>query len=473
MASASFHQFTSLPLELRSMIYLLATPPRFVHVRECHEDREEFEERFRTTPVQLQLHPSIPYFVRNWRGRIPWAPASWRPYYRHYQRTLEAYGFNCPRQKHQPWESTKEVPGIPHHFLSENPNVAWEFTRRGAFYSTAPIPSLLHTTRESREILMAHGYELTFRTRACGPRTWFNFKTDVLYLQHAREYDEEYDGASAHSQARSLLSGNQAWDIGQFEPVDLQRVKRLALGSSAEAVSVYGEGVYEISNLLQLFMGVEELFLEEFSLRSDDRIGTYTHPDDSGLWCYTPALEVDIAAARFLQHYAVFSSGYGHQDWKAYKTDNMGDGSMFFIDTARKFKERLTSRRDELVLRDSLVPWKIPEISIVYIATASTCRGLFEWRWLAWGRCQAMKENQARSEAVEEARRSIDVPRRLIYEDQGRPPSPFSEQFRDDEEAYEEFINMECYDYWDARREQQSIWTLAGTVAAPEGGPQL
>ncbi|KAI1118884.1 hypothetical protein F5Y14DRAFT_398054 [Nemania sp. NC0429] len=481
MAPGSFHQFTSLPYEIRSMIYLFATPLRIVHIQEDHEDREEFEERFRTKPVQLKLHPSISYFARNWRERIPWAPASWRQYYRHHQPTLEAYGFDCPRPKHQPWEPTEEVPAIPHHFLSENPNVAWEFTRTGSFYSTAPIPSLLHTTRESRETLIASGFELAFRTRTCGPRTWFNFKTDILYIKHVSEYDEEYAeeyGGEHYESARrgpvrSLLSGNKNWDIGQFEPEDLQRVKRLALGSSAEVVSYDSEkGVYEVSDSLALFTGVEELFLEEPSLRFDATGGTYKPTEDSYLWCYSPAVEADVLAAIFLQRYTVESTGYRHVGLKFYKEENMGDGSRFFIDTARTFERKLASLRDVLVRRDSVVPWKIPEISIVYIASAAKCRSLFEWRWDAWNRFQTIKESQARSEAVEEARRSIDIPLRPLYDIEGRPPSPFSEQFRDDEEVYRELRDIVEYEEYDERYQtnEQRSWILGGTVAAPEVG---
>lgn len=226
--------------------------------------------------------------------------------------------------------------------------------------------------------------------------------------------------------------------------MDLQRVRRLALGSSAEVLSSdYRDGVHEISSLLQLLTGVEELFLEERNLPSGDLLGTSSHPDESKLWHYSPALEVDILATDFLQH----NIGYLYEDWKAYKDDNLGDGSRFFLDTARKLEERLASRRDELVLLNSLVPWKIPEISIVYIASAPTFKAFFEWRRVTWNRIQATKEDQARSEAIEAARRSIDVPRSPIYEHEGQPLSPFSQKFKDDEEFYEECLNEAIYGY--------------------------
>lgn len=251
--------------------------------------------------------------------------------------------------------------------------------------------------------------------------------------------------------------------------MDLQRVKRLALGSSAHVVrSDHGESIHEISSLLQLFTGVEELFLEQWGQRLHDMLGTCMHPDDSNLWCHTPPLEVDILATSFLRHYSFSSTAFMYDDWKAYKADNMADGNRFFIDAARKFKEKLALRRDELVLRRSFVPWKIPEISIVLIASASRCRRLFEWRWAAWNGFRAMRENQARSEALKEARRSIDVPRRLIYEHEGRPPSPFSERLQDDEEAFQALQGRESYGYDDTP--EIHTWIMAETIAAPDGG---
>ncbi|KAI0438780.1 hypothetical protein F4803DRAFT_533832 [Xylaria telfairii] len=462
MAPDSFHQFAFLPFELRRMIYLFASPPRFVYVKEHHEDHEEFEERCRTTPVQLKLHPSITYFAHNWRGRIPWSPAPWRPYYRHHQLTLETYGLIGHRLRHQPWESTKEVPGIPHHFLSENPEVAWEFVRSGSFNSAAPIPTLLHVTRESRQVLIDYGYELAFRTRTCGPQVWFNFKTDVLYIGR---FEREWDGRSFHF----LLSGNESWDIGQFDPLDLKKVRRLALNYAGDVVSsASSDGMEQISSILELFTGIEELFLEEPGLASL----SYGFPrlDDSKLWSYTPVLEVDVLSSPLERDDMVYSTGPDHRDLKEYKERNLGDGTRFFVDVAHTLEGKLTSRRDELVPRRSVAPWKIPKISIVYIGRPSMCRSLFKWRWDSWHRFQALKEEQARSNALEEAKRSIDVPKRPLYHNENSPPSPFTERFGDDMEALEELMYMESQGYSHHHDERRYNWVFDATVAAPEMG---
>ncbi|GAP87378.2 hypothetical protein SAMD00023353_2700320 [Rosellinia necatrix] len=458
-----FPQFVLLPLELRMMIYQFASPARFVHVQEDHEDPDEFEERFRTTPVQLRLHPSVTYFARHWRHRIPWAPAAWRPYYRRQQMTLDMYGLRCPRQRHQPWESADGVPDIPHHFLSENPDVAWEFVRSGSFYSTAPIPALLHVSRESRHILMGHGYELAFRTRTCGPRTWFNFKTDVLYLG-------EFELGEMDRPLHRLLSGNTKWDVGQFDPSDLKRVRRVALESSAKIlICDLTNWARQLSNLLELFAGLEELFIEEGMRVSPTTEFGRAARADGPFWTYTPAEEVDVLYTMVEHEDLVHFTGFAHEGLRAYKTANMGDGSRFFIDAALRFEEQLAAIRDETVQREALAPWKIPKVSIVHIGHPWMIRALFEQRWSTWNSFQFRKEENARAKAIEEARRSIDVPKKHLYHLPDLPPSPFSRQFRDELEVYHASLEAYIYSEYDwERRSDYHHWMFSEGMRLPD-----
>ncbi|KAI1286582.1 hypothetical protein F5Y03DRAFT_380652 [Xylaria venustula] len=468
MALDSFHHFTSLPFELRRMIYLFASPPRFVYVKEETEDWEDFEERFRTTVVQIKLHPSIAYFARNWRHRIPFPPASWRWHDGRYQTTLERYGLKGCYSKHQPWKPTIEVPDIPYHFLSENPKVAWELMRTGSFYSNAPIPAMLHMWSESRQVLVEYGYELAFRTRTCGPRTWFNFKTDVLYIGHCVSESRE------ERSPVTLLSGNKSWDIGQFAPQDLRRVKRLALESSAKVVcSENPGGAHGISNLLQLFTGVEELYLEEYGTQDIHyKWERYDVPADKSqsLWCHTPLLEVDALSTVIGHSTVLTSTGYNNADLKAYKDENMGDGSRFFVDAARNFEASLVVRRDELSSFGTSSQWEIPKVSLVHIIPEWMCRFLFTWRWDIWGKYCAFREKDSLLKAKEEARLSIDVPRRPIYEsnhiDNSRRSS-FSEEFQDDIEVYEEELAYERQIYYEPYEDLSRNWITTATIAAP------
>jgi hypothetical protein len=267
---------------------------------------------------------------------------------------------------------------------------------------------------------MDYGYELAFRTQTHSPRTWFNFNHDILYISGFCETDGD-------DNLHSLLSGNDSWDIGQFDPVDLKKVKRLALESSGFVLnSSRLDGTLIISNILQLFTGVEELFLEECSQdtleeeipsRKSSRLRRRnTQSDHSQFWYHTPVLEVDaLIPELFNRASLVYSTGYNYQALKAYKEDNMGDGSRFFEDVASEFKEKLTKKRDELVHINAVAPWKIPKVSIVHICCPWMCRDLFDWRWDMWNRFQTLKEEEGQNRAAEEAQRSISVPSKPIY----------------------------------------------------------
>ncbi|RWA12193.1 hypothetical protein EKO27_g2889 [Xylaria grammica] len=418
------------------MIYLLASPPRFVRVKEAQEDWGDFEEKFRTTIVPIKLHPSTAYFACNWRGRIPFPVRRWRWYDGRYQTTLERYGWKWKRAptKHQPWEPTEETPDIPYDFISENPHVAWELLRTG---ERVPL------------------------------------RLDRLWYQEDNYRPWERRPSPHHA----LLSGNEWWEFGQFQPEDLKRVKRLALEKSGLVVSPgYREGLNEISNMLKLFTGLDELFLQEHDLHVwRPGLSSYMQPDASqNMWVFTPSQEIDALSTLFERETLPGSCGYESLDLKAYKDDNMGDGSKFFVDTACKFEERLLSRRDESIRGGGLlVPYKIPKISLVYIGYPWRCKGLFDWRRVAWKRYQDIKEDEARSRAAEEALRSIDVPRRPIHEknsDTNLSPSPsqFSDEFRDEIEVLDELESFSYRFITQSEADAENQWLLNGTISAPE-----
>ncbi|KAI1365653.1 hypothetical protein F5Y08DRAFT_169471 [Xylaria arbuscula] len=469
MVPDSFHHFSSLPFELRRMIYVYASTPRFVHVQEHTEDKDEFVERFRTTLVPIKLHPSLVHFARHWRHCIPFPAEWWKWHDGRYQTTLERYGSGTTnRQNHQPWETTEDMPDVSYRFLSENPDVAWELLRTSSFYSTAPIPALLHVTRESRQVLIEIGYELAFRTRSCGPQTWFNFKTDVLYVEMIPDRDDR--------PFHELLSGNDRWDIGQFEPRDLRRVKRLALDSSANFAHFGNHGiVHAITNILELMGSVEELFLEEPTIRfGGSELSRYVQTENNArsLWLYHPVQEVDVLSD-FLEDFTVLkSTGYHHEKLRAYKDANMGNGRDYFVDTAREIEQALRSRRNMLVRGSSLAPWKIPQASVVYLIPEWMCRAMQPWRWNLWHRYQFKKEEQARRKAQEEAKRSIDVPRRPLFEErdtENAPPSPFSIAFQDDIEALDDYMGRYDYhNYPDDSYYRDRDWVLSATISPPE-----
>jgi len=438
------------------MIYLMASPPRIVHVKENHEDFDEFVERFATQPVQLKLHPSLVHFSSFWRGRI----AGWQEGDK--QTYLEKYGFTGPPAKHQPWEPTPWLPNIPHHAIADRSDWAWEVVRKGYLYSAAPIPKFLHVTSESRQVLMDSGYELAFRTRTHGPCTWFNFKKDILYASHyeCREYH--------------FLTGHSAWDVGQYAPEDLKRIKRLALESGANYLQHPYDGYpHEISDVLELLTGVEELFLEDGGLcvlQHDPHLKPSRTGDDP-LWYYTPLLEIDALSGLSGSRYTVYCAGENCWFLKSYKIGNMGDGSRFFVDAALTLEQKLAERRDRKLEHQSLHPWRIPKVSIVYIGNSRMLNEVYETRQRHWNIYLKEKEKQAWTAAMEEAIRSIAVPRRHIIgqvEGDTRPPSPFTAQYGDDMEVLEEQWNEWAQDcYFDLEYRGRVTWFLEATIAPP------
>ncbi|KAL6362006.1 hypothetical protein LRP88_05489 [Fusarium phalaenopsidis] len=240
MAPKEFHFFPSLPPEIRRDIYRLATPPRLY-----------------TTVNPIKLDGSLKDFAFSWRHVIDGKSK---------QPTLESFGFTSSRPLIQPWEPSPITPEIPLDWLCENPYIAWELARTGHFFSNAPISALLHTCTESRLELINMGYQLAFRTRPSGPRTWFNFDRDILFI----ECDPSGDG-SLFDDPEWIFSGNSVWDVGQFDPGEMRQVRRLALWKAAEYLSVFNYGLdsfdgpaRELSSVLRLFSSLDELLLVEW-----------------------------------------------------------------------------------------------------------------------------------------------------------------------------------------------------------------
>lgn len=413
MTLTTFNLFSSLPPELRREIYMLATPPRIVHVQECtEEDYEDFEEEFRTTPVQLKLDPALAYFAFNWRQHIP---------SRSRQSTLESFGFSGDKPPHRPWDPSTSTPEIPLNWLSEHPKIAWQLTRGGFLYSNAPIPALLHTCSESRAELMNRGYQLAFRTRSSGPRTWFNFDRDILFLEFDRDYFEDY---------RSLLSGSP-WDVGQFDPGDMQRVRKLMLERSANCLRPHKPRIgddghdHEVSAVLRLFGGLQELLLVEWTgqdiegwpefspgtwVESKNRRRDPNAVDTAReLWSCIAVEEIDALLSLFPPESSwrgtVFSTGEKGELLKAYKQKN-GRSARFFRDMQLGLERRLTNHRDSVVAanRDrSITPWEIPKITAVHVLPRSKLKFLSQERLRAveeLGKLKTKWASVARSKAA-------------------------------------------------------------------------
>lgn len=273
----TFHQFPQLPYELQRYIYILATPPRIVHVRESfpldnkdelkkewskpefRDDYEAFKERYRVKPLP-RLHPDLAYFASNWATAGPFPAGA--------QTRLEQFGFTAPSRELSGPE-TERVPQIEPIWLERHLAAAFELLRESHLYSQAPIPPLLHTCRESRTTLMHFGYQLAFGTRTHGARTWFHFGSDILYL-HERRIDR--DDAAGRIPERwlnpepqwtysKLLSGVE-WDIGQFDPKDLRRIQRIILAPTCGWDREIRKLPRDLGSFLPLLPCLEELYFQ-------------------------------------------------------------------------------------------------------------------------------------------------------------------------------------------------------------------
>ncbi|KXJ92542.1 hypothetical protein Micbo1qcDRAFT_222303 [Microdochium bolleyi] len=246
MAAKTFHPFPRFPFEIREMIYIASIRPRVVHIMESCECPGGFQDRFEANfPCGYKVDPAIAHFSPAWKDELP--------LHREDQTSLASYGFSSTKTKSKPWKPTKDCPEIPLHWLMDKPVIAWELMRRSELFSNAPVPALLHTCKEARDILRAQGYELTFATRSSPPKTWFNYKIDTLYLSAIED---------ASPQNCSLLSGHY-WEIGQFMPKDLLRIERLALsGATLVPLGCHHE-VSRFCKFLQL-MDVKKLHIIEW-----------------------------------------------------------------------------------------------------------------------------------------------------------------------------------------------------------------
>ncbi|KAF4487796.1 hypothetical protein FAGAP_11361 [Fusarium agapanthi] len=370
MALTEFYHFSLLPLELRREIYSLATPPRFVHVQRFDEQGyDEFAEHLRTTPNAIRLNESLIHFSFNWQSQIPPRPT---------QHTLERYGFSSTKSAYQPWKVTKLAPRISLDWLCGNPEYAWQLCREVSMYSTAPIPALLHTCRESRDVLIQGGYQLAFRTRSHGPRTWFNFDHDALFISHGDDWNTKH----------RVVSGC-TWDIGQFHPDDMQKVKRVALEESTGSLYLahprFSRGNYkftDISSVLRLFKHIQELLLVEWT---DSHIvsfcpmkDVYDRPkrrheyDTRCLWNYKPVSEVDVLPEIFPPTESwsplIVASIGPYSELLNNHQDLVRNG--YFKMVLESLKEKLVRYRSSVASRhtaDANAWWNVPTITTVHV----------------------------------------------------------------------------------------------------------
>ncbi|KAL5342993.1 hypothetical protein BJX70DRAFT_355380 [Aspergillus crustosus] len=398
MPLETFEYFLRLPFDIRREIYMLATPPRVVHVKELN-DKEQFDVRFNKR-INLRVSPDLAYFAPNWRCEIP-GPAK--------QRTLESVGVTSKYKPYQPWEPSPSTPEIPLHWLQDQPMVAAQIMRENYLYSETPVPSLLHMSYESRMVLVRWGYTLAFATRRCAGGTWFNFDRDVLFVSKPSRDDYEDDGLLTESPWRIL---------GQFHSNDLKRVRTLALGDSAPTLFPWTRYAYYdiLVSTIQLFPELRELQIVQweqealFRWRNFGSNVTSKHPwyidqgsDIAGELYSLPVEDIDalIKLISFKDGRRDDVPAAGVMGEKLKEHTKRTDIKLGFFEYQEQFLEqklkeesdkmRNRSKREEPGL--STFSWQVPRIKAVHVIPPSMAILVKEERQIAWEKFLKMKQN--------------------------------------------------------------------------------
>lgn len=403
--------FWRLPYELRCEIYMLATPPRLVHVREGweYEDEREkqeakadpdgellfayqkFAQKLRDSPssVDLRVHPEIAHFAHNWNQLRPLSRR--QPILA--QKTLVEYGFSSTECAHQPWKPTKETPSIPPSMLADRPGLAFELVRRSYLWSQAPIPPLLHTCSDSRRMLQESGYQLTFATRSHEPRTWFHFGRDRLYLKmrHDQAAGRRPPGPRDDISIgwdNPLLSG-APWDIGQFTVADLRRVEHLFLDDRFEVtithmlpllpnvkdIWIKGWGAEAIQECLSQASGSEALSEEA----QQGRLGSRGRE----IWRCVPAEEMDQVGHMYWCRDAIAFDTEHSNPWS-------GAESIDIYNRFKNIEQKMTFYQDMAcyvenhLKRNLRTPRDIPTIKFVHVCPEGLAKQFVKERHMFW-----------------------------------------------------------------------------------------
>ena len=419
-----FTLFQRLPAELRCQIWLAAMPqPRLVHLQEkltekwaaeefdrdassmflelyeigngivreafvleLEESTEDDEELpfdwsyqicyLRTTiPALYKIDPGLQYFRQILSPEVRLL----RQHNEKWQKQLERYGFT----------SSISRPVLPVHLLQDcsDANTVFHETRRGHLWSSCPIPALLQTCKESRQMMQLAGYELTFRTRTSASRTWFSFRHDILYLVPVRNrWEIESYG--------SISFDGGPWNIGQLAPSDMNRVERLALGD------VFKFGHSSLLAAVRLFRNLKELLLvisdpesdedqEHHPSRERDR---WDHVElEKDLWGYLDAEAVDVytnCPRSYNNEWVLHDSldflvriCSNEKKMRRYRHFQRREDWGFWPQLTGDIEEWL-QRQKEGTQANGGMEWSVPKVRIVHAVTRAQAREIMSNRFL-------------------------------------------------------------------------------------------
>ncbi|KAI0889777.1 uncharacterized protein GGS22DRAFT_149142 [Annulohypoxylon maeteangense] len=381
MSLDTFHLFPLLPPELRRAIYLLATPPRIVHLLEESERGDLFESRINDIEsTQFKFHSSFSAYEEEFRFMVSLYA---KPIMRGEMENAW-YGIGMD----------EEIRDIFPSWLLSYAHILERFLRKCRLYSKAPIPTLLHTCVESRDVLINAGYQLAFGTRDHEPMTWFNFENDVLCPDYTAFLKVEPYPSALAEYCDSIGS--------RIDEDSLRKVRRVLI-SSTSLLSQYCAPTIWVACLVRLLPKLDRLYLVEWDADLfSERLPTLPDPDpvdtndqeqgsidtyNRELWKYTPVEGMDVLFEAY-GGYPYISNGRFNRWWQNRLSEiDSRPTAEHFQSLVDRSAQWLEAKRDAVLKEEPDVdPWPIPKVEVVHLCTESIARQLFSDRQEVWKR---------------------------------------------------------------------------------------
>lgn len=226
-----------------------------------------------------------------------------------------------------------------------------------------PVPVALHVCRESRALMLSWGFELAFSTYERPATTWFNFKTDILYL-------EAIDILPPHPSEFKILDGGSS-RMGQCPPRDLARVRKLAIMMEHYLSPEYFKSAAH--EIVQQFGCLTELLFVRYDWHTP-----YGDEQTTARTGRGPCVAIDIALEEHWGHDFWFFRAYHNYVCYNEPWPRLPDAAEDFERWLREQKELVATR---CVEKQTAKPsWSIPSVRFVGLVTESEVQNFYESR---------------------------------------------------------------------------------------------
>lgn len=201
-----------------------------------------------------------------------------------------------------------------------------------------------------------------------------------------------------------MLSGC-SWEVGQFDPNDLRRIKQLVMGRRRSAIADF---VASIGSLFPLLPNLRQVFFEEWDQEElDNWFGstdekTRNVHSTRQIWKCVPPEEIDAAIVVYSSYETSLPF---HTDISAASLgsflsdiDKKSRSYSYFEDLAKQFEDILSERRQDH-RRRSDADWNIPKVAFVHVCSESIAQRFVQGRLAFWHYYRELKEAYARDKS--------------------------------------------------------------------------